>query len=59
MRNNVALAVGEALSPVLSGFQGILGHPLRAVWQIKDDACLARIVLEFEALSLNIFCHSG
>jgi hypothetical protein len=54
MRSTVALAVGEALFPMLSGFQDIGLQPLRAVWQIESDACLDRIFLEFETVSLIV-----
>jgi hypothetical protein len=54
MRSNVALAVGEALFPVLAQFSPIGQQSLRAVWQMEDNACLARIIFDFGLLSLIV-----
>ena len=54
MRRDVSAAVGEALFPVLSWFQEIGQQPLRAVWEVRADGCLDRIILDFELLSLVV-----
>jgi hypothetical protein len=54
MRPNVALAAGTALSPVLAGFRKIGQRPLQTVWQIQDETSLARIIFDFDQLSLIV-----
>jgi Family of unknown function (DUF6334) len=54
MKVDAALAVGEALFPVLSGFHEIGQQSLRAVWQTSTAACLDQIISDFDRLSLIV-----
>ena len=54
MRSDLALALGEALFPVLSQFHEIGQKRLRTVWQMEENAWLARIIFDFGLHSLIV-----
>jgi len=48
------LATAEALSPLLSNFRRIDGQIVRTVRRVYDEGCLARVILDFDQVSLTI-----
>lgn len=52
------LATAEALSPLLSNFRRIDGQTFRTVRRVYDQGSLARVILDFDHISLTIEARS-
>jgi hypothetical protein len=53
------LKVAEALAPMLSAFQSIIGKPLQSVWQCGTEGSLDRVALDFDGASLVILADEN